>query len=67
MPVDSVAIVETVLCMVTAKPMECAQKHAGRMLNNLDSIVDYKRKELSGKVTSYNHHSNLQMTIKSIV
>ena len=49
MPVDSAAILETVLCMVTVKPMECARKHAGRMLNNLESIVDDKRRELSGR------------------
>lgn len=52
-PVDSAAILETVLCMVTAQPMECARKHAGRMLNNWDSIVEDKRRELSGR-----SHSN---------
>ncbi|CAO1318986.1 unnamed protein product [Diamesa hyperborea] len=46
-PVDSAAILETMLCAFTVKPMECARKHAGRMLNNWESIVEDKRRELS--------------------
>jgi hypothetical protein len=43
------SFVETALCYVTPKPLDCVKEQAGRMLNYWEAQVDATRQQLMGK------------------